>query len=70
MTINASDLIRPAACLAGGVVAGLLSGDLGWGVAAALASLTEAASREAAARTGRSAEPVPATPAGVAALGA
>ena len=40
------------------------------GVAAALASLTEAASREAAARTGRSAEPVPETLAGVAALGA
>ena len=40
------------------------------GVAAALASLTEAASREAAARTGRSAESVPETLAGVAALGA
>ena len=38
MTINASNLVRPAACLGAGAVAGLLSGNLGWGVAAALAA--------------------------------
>ena len=40
------------------------------GVAAALASLTEASSRDAATRIGRYAERAPETPAGVAALGA
>lgn len=37
MTISPGDMVRPAMCLAGGVVVGLLSGNVGWGVAAALA---------------------------------
>ena len=37
MTISPKDLVRPASCGVGGVVVGLLSGNVGWGVAAALA---------------------------------
>lgn len=38
MRIGTSDMVRPATCLVGGVAVGLLSDNVGWGVAAALAA--------------------------------